>query len=99
MRPPGNEGLMEWWVIVLIVAGVIILLALVWFGVRRAREGRVESRRVEAGELRREAQTKAQRADERQRIAEEQAEQARREREAAEARLERADDVDPDVER
>jgi Tfp pilus assembly protein PilN len=90
---------MEWWVILLIVAGVLVLAAVLWLGGTRARAGRLETRRAEAGGLRRAAQAQAQRAEERERLAEEQAERARQEREAARSRLERADDLDPDVDR
>jgi hypothetical protein len=98
-RSAWKDTRMEWWVILLIVAGVVVVLAFLLLGGRRAREGRLESRRAEAGGLRRAAQSQTQRAEERQRVAEEQAEQARRDREAAQARLERADDLDPDVDR
>lgn len=90
---------MDWWVILLIVAGVVLLVALLWLFGSRARESRLDTRRAEAGGLRRAAQAQAQRAEERERLAEEQAERARREREAAQSRLERADDLDPDIDR
>ena len=87
-----------WLIIVIIVVAIVVIGVLAW-AATRGRQRRLESKRVEAGELRQEAQSRAQRADERQALAEEQAEQARRERVEAESRLERADEVDPDTDR
>lgn len=87
-----------WLIILIIVVGGLVLAGLAW-AATRGRERRVESKRVEAGELRQEAQVRTQRADEREGIAQEQAEQARRERLEAESELERADKVDPDSDR
>jgi flagellar biosynthesis/type III secretory pathway M-ring protein FliF/YscJ len=95
----GTTPLMDTWLIVVIVIVAVVVLALLAWAATRGRERRIESKRAEAGELRQEAQSRAQRADERQALAEEQAEQARRERLEAESRLERADDVDPDTDR
>ena len=95
----GNDDGMDTWVwIVIIAAAVIVVLLLLW-AATRGRQRRLETKRLEAGELRQEAELRARRADERQALAEEQAEAARRERVEAESRLERADQVDPDVDR
>ncbi len=88
---------MEWWVIALIALGVLLLVGIIVVGGRRAQERRVEGKRTEATELREEAASRAQRADERERVAEEEAERARRERELADDRVHRADEVDPDA--
>ena len=90
---------MDWWIWLLIILGALIVVGIIVVGGRRAQTQRVEARREEAAGLRQDAQLQARRADERHSLAEEQAERARREREEAEARLERADDVDPDVDR
>ncbi len=90
---------MDWWIWLLIILGVLLLVGIIVVGGRRAQAQRLESKRGEAAELRQDAQLQARRAEERQALAQEQAERARAERTEAEARLERADDVDPDVER
>jgi Tfp pilus assembly protein PilO len=90
---------MDTWLIIVIIVVAVVVLALLAWAVTRGRQRRLEGKRVEATELRQEAQSRVQRADERQALAEEQAERARRERAEAESRLERADEVDPDVDR
>jgi Tfp pilus assembly protein PilO len=88
---------MDTWIILLIIAGVILVLAIAYFASRRARERQLESKREDARELRSTAADQARRADERAALAEEQAEQARKERVQAEEQVRRADEVDPDV--
>jgi flagellar biosynthesis/type III secretory pathway M-ring protein FliF/YscJ len=87
---------MDWWIIRLIVLGVVVLAA-AFVASRRARERQLASRREEAGELRTTAEEQANRADQRASLAEEEAERASRERAEAEERLRRADELDPDV--
>ena len=97
--------------IVAIVIGVALLVAaLVWFG-RQARQRRLEGRRVEAHETRREARVsgaqaerqraeadeRAARARKEQAMAEEQAAKAEKQHRFARERHERADELDPDV--
>jgi FtsZ-interacting cell division protein ZipA len=98
-------------VIVFIVIGVLILVAVLVFGGRRARERKLEQRRVEAGELRTQSEEVAQRAEQREEAARREAEQARRRQEAAEKeasqaqadrqmadeQARRADEIDPDA--
>jgi FtsZ-interacting cell division protein ZipA len=88
---------MDWWIWLLIILGVLLLVGIIVVGGRGARERRLEGKRVEATELRREAQGRAESADQRERFAAEEAERARREREAAETHAARADEIDPDV--
>jgi Flp pilus assembly protein TadB len=88
---------MDAWVWIVIAVAAILLVGLVIFGGRRARERQIENKRVEAHELRQEADMRARRAEERELVAQEQAEQAQRERSGAEEAAERARRVDPDV--
>jgi flagellar biosynthesis/type III secretory pathway M-ring protein FliF/YscJ len=88
---------MDAWVWIVIAVAAVLLVGLVIFAGRRARDRQIESKRVEAQELRQEAETRARRAEERELVAQEQAEQARRERSSAEEAAERARRVDPDV--
>jgi F0F1-type ATP synthase membrane subunit b/b' len=98
--------------IIAIVIGVLILLALVvWVSSRRSRTARLESRRHEAREIRREAEVRTAEADKMSAEAEERAARARREdaearahaaraeehRRDAETHHARAHDVDPDT--
>jgi hypothetical protein len=97
--------------IVAIVIGVALLVAaFVWFG-RQARERRLESKRLEAHETRREARVsgaqaerqraeadeRAARARKEQAVAEEQSARAEKQHRFARERHERADELDPDV--
>jgi FtsZ-interacting cell division protein ZipA len=98
--------------IIAIVIGVLILLALVVWLSRRNRQARLESRRHEAREIRREAEVRTAEADETSAAAEERAARARREeaearaqaaraeeqRREAEAHHARAHELDPDAE-
>jgi hypothetical protein len=101
---------MDTWVwVVLIVAGVILVAALV--AASRGRGKRVDAKRAEAGVLRdragvreeqakraeEEAEREAREARRRQELAEQRAEEARHERDAARTTATRADEVDPDV--
>ena len=103
---------MSTWEWILIAVAVIVVLALLLFGARKARERRVEraqveerdraeSRRAEerarADELRGEAQQRLSEAGQQEAVAQQAAERARRERAAAEAAIRRAEDVDPDA--
>jgi Flp pilus assembly protein TadB len=88
---------MDVWVWIVIAVAAVLLIGLVVFAGPRARDRRVENKRVEAQELRQEAKMRARRAEERELVAQEQAEQARRERSGAEEAAERARRVDPDV--
>jgi LPXTG-motif cell wall-anchored protein len=83
---------------VLIVIGLIIVLGLVFFLVRKRREQQLEEKRVQAGELRQEASTTARQAEQARLAAEEQAERARKAQATAEERRREADELDPDVE-
>jgi FtsZ-interacting cell division protein ZipA len=97
--------------IIAIVIGVLIVLALVLWLARRSRTARLESRRDEARQIRRQAEVRTAEADEMSAEAEERAARARREeaqarqqaaraedhRQDAEAHHARAHDVDPDA--
>jgi FtsZ-interacting cell division protein ZipA len=85
-------------VIVLIVVGVLILIGLFLAG-RKRQEQRLESRRVEAGGHRDEAELRGARAQRAEAEAREQSLRAERERAAAEEHAERAREVDPDRDR
>jgi hypothetical protein len=97
-------------IVVIVVAALIVLALLVWLG-RRGRERRLDTRRHEAREIRREAEVGRAQADQTRAEAEERAARARREeatareqaalaeerqREARDRHLEAAR-VDPDV--
>ena len=84
-------------VIVLIVIGVIVVLAVGWYMARQRQAQQLEERRVEAGEQRSLADTKAREAEQARLAAEEQAERARSRQDEAEELRRQADDVDPDV--
>jgi Flp pilus assembly protein TadB len=86
-----------WLIIVIVVAAAILLLALVLWAVKRGRKRRVEKQRAEAGALRRQAEIQARHAEERHLGAREELERAEREREVARGYIQRADEVDPDV--
>ena len=88
---------MDWWIILLIAVGVLVVLAIAYGVVRRGRERRVEGKREEARELRTTAEVQSRRADQRATLAEEEAERARRERAEADEQMRRADELDPDV--
>jgi hypothetical protein len=87
---------MEALIIILVIAGIVVLLVALFLG-RRARDRKLEGRRVEATQLRQEADQRSQQAAEREREAERQAARAREERTEAEAQAHRADELDPDV--
>ena len=88
---------MDWWIWLLIILGVLLLVGIIVVGGRAAREKQLEGKRVEATELRREAEQQSESAEQRERMAAEEADRARREREAAEERARRADEIDPDL--
>jgi hypothetical protein len=69
---------MDTGVIIAIVAGVLILLALLWLLARKGRERRHETRRAQAHEIRREAEVGRAQADKTRAEAEAQAAEARR---------------------
>ena len=84
--------------IVLIVIVVIVVLAVGAYLVRQRQAHQLEERRVEAGEQRSLADTKAREAEQARLAAEEQAERARARQQEAEEHRRQADEVDPDVE-
>ena len=84
------------WVWVLIAIGVLVVLGVVIFGMKRNRE--MTQRRAQAQELRQEADTRTQQAEERERVAEEQVRQAKEARKVAAEVGARADHIDPDSE-
>lgn len=87
------------WVIVAVVIAVIVLVVIALWAVDRSRKKRqLEERRVEAAEHREKAELEALRAGERERVANEELQRAERERSAAQAHVERANEVDPDLE-
>ena len=102
---------MDTGVIIAIVVGALIVLALLWLLGRRAREQRLDTRRGEARQIRREAEVSRAQADGTRAEAEERAARARREEASAreqaahaESRQQEARDrhleaarVDPDV--
>ena len=65
---------MATWIWLLIVLGALVLVAVLLFGGRRAKERRVVQRREQARELRQEAEVRRRRAEEREAVAQEQAE-------------------------
>jgi FtsZ-interacting cell division protein ZipA len=87
---------MATWIWILIVIGALVLIAVLLFGGRRAKEKRVVKKREQARELRQEADVRTRRAEKREAVAQEQAEQARQERKEAAEVSERAARVDPD---
>jgi FtsZ-interacting cell division protein ZipA len=88
---------MDTWVWILIAVGAVIIVGLVILAARKGRERRLESKRHEALELRREAQATEQRAEQRASVADELAERSQLERRQARAEAQRANEVDPDV--
>ena len=72
--------------IIAIIIGVLILLALLWLLGRKSRERRLETRRVEAREIRREAEVGRAQADKTRAEADAQAAEARRQEAAARER-------------
>ena len=87
---------METLIIILVIAGIVVLLVALFLG-RKARSRKLEGQRVEATQLRQEADERSRQALEREREAERQAARAREERAEAEAQAHRADELDPDV--
>ena len=83
---------MDWWVILLIVLGIVVVLAIAYAAVRPGRDRRLDSKREEARELRTTAEVQANRADQRATLAEEDGERAE-----ADEQMRRADELDPDV--
>jgi uncharacterized protein HemX len=81
---------------VIAVAAVVVLGLVLWSALK-ARHRRLESKRSEALQLRRQAEQKTQRAEHRASVADELAERARAERQEAQVAARRADEVDPDV--
>ena len=91
---------MDTWVIVALAFGAVLVLGVVLWAVSRAREQRrLEERRGEAAELREKAELQSRRAAEREQAASEELQRAERERSAAAVHSERADEVDPDLDR
>jgi FtsZ-interacting cell division protein ZipA len=88
---------MDTWVWIVIAVAALVVLGLVLVGALKARERRLEGKRSEAVELRRQAEMKTERAENRASVADELAERARVERKEAAVAARRADDVDPDV--
>jgi F0F1-type ATP synthase membrane subunit b/b' len=85
------------WIVIAVVLALVVLGALLV--VPRMRERGLEEKRTEASALRDRARMRAEKAEQREALAEEQAQEARREREAADATAQRADEVDPDVDK
>ena len=83
------------WIVIAVAA--IVVLAIVLVVVSRARERRLEQKREEATELRRQSEAKLQRSEHRSSVADDLADRARLERREAEVAAQRADEVDPDV--
>lgn len=81
----------------MIVIALAVVVIAIFFAIRRGREKRVEQKRIEAGQLRDEAEERLARAGQREAVAQQEGERARRERAAAEDAVRRAEDVDPDV--
>jgi FtsZ-interacting cell division protein ZipA len=88
---------MATWVWIVIAVGALVVLGLLLWSAQKTRERRLEAKRSEAVELRRQAEAKVQRSEHRASVAEELAEHARVERQEAEVASRRADEVDPDV--
>ena len=88
---------MDTWVWSVIAGAAVAAIALIVFAAKRARERRLESKRDEALELRRQAEAQTQRAEHRASVADGLAERARVERQEAQVAARRADEVDPDV--
>jgi uncharacterized protein HemX len=84
------------WVWIVIAIGVLVVLGLVGFGMRRGREK--AQRREQAQELRQQADTRTRQAEEREQVAHEQQEQAREAHRVAAEVGARADQLDPDRE-
>jgi FtsZ-interacting cell division protein ZipA len=80
-----------------IAVAAVVVLGLVLFGAWKGRERRLEGKRSEALQLRRQAEQKTQQAEHRASVADELAERARAERQEAQVAARRADEVDPDV--
>ena len=78
--------------IIAIVIGVVIVLAVLWFVARAGRDRKLESRRVEAREMRREAEVGSAKADRTRAEAEAQAAEAKRQDALARERAASADD-------
>ena len=78
--------------IIAIVIGVLILLALLWFLGRAGRERKLESRRTEAREIRREAEVGSAQADRTRAESEAQAAEAKRQEALARERAASADE-------
>ena len=86
------------WVIVAVVIAVIVLVGIALWAVNHSRKQRqLEEQRLEAAEHREKAELQALRAAERERAANDELQRAERERSAAQAHVERADELDPDL--
>lgn len=87
------------WVIVAVVIAVIVLVGLALWAINHSRKQRVlEERRVEAADHREKAELQALRAARREQVANDELQRAERERSAAQAHVERADELDSDLE-
>jgi Flp pilus assembly protein TadB len=82
---------------IVIAAAAVLIIGLILWSARRARERKLEEQRNEARELRSQAEAKTQRAERRASVADKLADRARVERQAAQVAARRADEVDPDV--
>jgi Flp pilus assembly protein TadB len=76
---------------------VVVIVGVIFWSARRARERQLESKRNEARELRQQAEAKTQRAERRASVADELTDRARVEQQEAQVAARRADEVDPDV--
>jgi FtsZ-interacting cell division protein ZipA len=88
---------MNTWIWIVIAVGVLIVLGLLFVSSRKARERRLDSKRAEASNLRRQAEAKAQHAEHRASVADELSQRTTVERQEARVAARRADEVDPDV--
>jgi flagellar biosynthesis/type III secretory pathway M-ring protein FliF/YscJ len=87
---------MTWWVWIVVVAGVLLAIWLLFVVIGTPARRRA-AQREEATELRREATEKLASAAQREAAAAQEAATAERERGAAERAMEQADAVDPDL--
>ena len=83
-------------IVLIVIAAIVVIGVVLYFGKQR-REAQLEERRVEAGERRDLADTKAREAEQARLAAEEQAERARAREAEAESHRREADELDPDV--
>lgn len=89
---------MATWIWIVIAIAAVIVLAVVVFGGRQAKQRRVVKQREEAQTLRQEAQQRHRNAKERENLSKELAERAASERKAGDEAAAHAARVDPDRE-